>query len=88
LIRGDEDVVLAVDGRPECVDDARHPFLAERDRVATTGHYEDCEDIQHEIPDARVWMGFHFRNSVEQGEKLANHVAHWALDHYFKPTRS
>ena len=40
-----------------------------------------------QIVDARVWIGFHFRNSVEQGRKLANDVAEWALDRYFQPSR-
>ena len=35
--------------------------------------------------DARVWIGFHFRNSVEQGLKLGNNVADWTLDRYFQP---
>jgi hypothetical protein len=51
----------------------------------TTRVYNNVEDIQNEIVDARVWIGFHFRNSVEQGEKLGNDVAAWSLDHYFQP---
>ena len=38
-------------------------------------------------PDARVWIGFHFRNSAEQGLELGNDVADWALDHYFQPVK-
>ena len=53
--------------------------------LTTTRHYDNVEDIQHQIPDARVWIGSHFRNSVTQGEKLGNKIAHWELDRYFKP---
>ena len=42
-------------------------------------------DMQDQVVDARVWLGFHFRNSVEQGEKLGNNVADWELDRYFQP---
>ena len=47
--------------------------------------YDTVDDIQHQIPDARVWIGFHFCNSVEQSLKLGNDVANWTLDRYFKP---
>jgi hypothetical protein len=38
-----------------------------------------------DLVDARVWLGFHFRNSVQQGERLGSHVADWELDHNFTP---
>jgi hypothetical protein len=44
-------------------------------------------DIQEQVVDARVWLGFHFRNSVEQGEKLGNDVARWELKQYFESVR-
>jgi hypothetical protein len=53
--------------------------------IATTRHFDTVQDIQQQIPDARVWIGFHFRNSVEQGLGLGNDVAGWALDRYFQP---
>jgi hypothetical protein len=56
--------------------------------LTTTRHFETVHDILAEIPDARVWIGFHFRNSVDQGLKLGNQVAGWALDRYFKPVTS
>ena len=43
------------------------------------------EDIQNQVVDARVWLGFHFRNSVVQGEDIGNDVARWELHQYFKP---
>jgi hypothetical protein len=53
--------------------------------LTTTQHFNTVEDIQNQVVDARVWLGFHFRNSVEQGEKLGNQVARWELRRYFKP---
>ena len=55
--------------------------------LTTTQHFDTVNDIQKQVVDARVWLGFHFRNSVEQGEKLGNDVADWELDRYFQPTR-
>ena len=54
--------------------------------LTTSRQYDNVRDIQHEIVDARVWIGFHFRNSVEQGEQLGNDVAQWDLDQAFQPT--
>jgi hypothetical protein len=53
--------------------------------LTTTQHFNDVDDIQDQVVDARVWLGFHFRNSVKQGEKLGNDVASWELKRYFKP---
>ena len=55
--------------------------------LTTTQHFDSVQDIQDQVVDARVWLGFHFRNSVEQGEKLGNDVADWELDRYFQPVQ-
>ena len=39
--------------------------------LTTTQHFNTVSDIQNQVVDARVWLGFHFRNSVEQGEGSA-----------------
>jgi hypothetical protein len=44
--------------------------------------------MQHQIVDARVWLGFHYRHSVEQGVKLGNDVANWELENYFEEVHS
>jgi len=56
--------------------------------LTTTQHFENVDDIQDQVVDARVWLGFHFRNSVEQGNRLGNDVAKWTLKRYFKPVHS
>ena len=51
--------------------------------LTTTQHFDTARDVDRQVVDARVWLGFHFRNSVEQGERLGDHVADWELDHFF-----
>ena len=56
--------------------------------LSVTQHFKTVNDIQKQEIDARVWIGFHFRNSVKQGEKLGNNVAGWELDRFFQPSDS
>jgi hypothetical protein len=56
--------------------------------LTTTQQFNTVHDIQSQIVDARVWLGFHFRNSVEQGLGVGNQVADWELDRFFKPVHS
>jgi hypothetical protein len=53
--------------------------------LTTTQHFNTVNDIQKQVVDARVWLGFHFRNSVKQGEKVGNNVADRELDRVFRP---
>ena len=53
--------------------------------LTTTRHYDTTKEITDEIENARVWIGFHFRNSVEQGLGLGNEVAAWDLARNFQP---
>jgi hypothetical protein len=53
--------------------------------LTTTQHFGTVNDVQKQVVDACVWLGFHFRNSVEQGEKLGDQVADCELDRYFQP---
>ena len=52
--------------------------------LTTSQHFDTVEDMQKQIVDARVWLGFHYRNSVEQGVKLGNDVAKWELKNFFQ----
>jgi hypothetical protein len=56
--------------------------------LTTTQHFDNVEDVQKQVIDARVWLGFHFRNSVKQGVALGNDVAKWELERYFQPVHS
>jgi hypothetical protein len=50
-------------------------------------HYADPAVIQADIINARVWNGIHFRSADVAGVAIGVHVANWALDHYFAPTK-
>ena len=56
--------------------------------LSVTQHFKTVNEIQKQEIDARVWIGFHFRNSVKQGERLGNDVAGWELGQFFQPTDS
>jgi hypothetical protein len=56
--------------------------------LTTTQHFDNVEDVQKQVIDARVWLGFHFRNSVKQGVGIGNDVAKWELERYFQPVHS
>jgi hypothetical protein len=53
--------------------------------TGTTRHYARVQDLTHEIVDARVWGGLHYRGSVEAGVAIGREVAHWTLHRYFRP---
>ena len=55
--------------------------------TGTTRHLPTLADLEQDIVNARTWTGFHFRHSSEVGVRLGERVAHWALQHYFHPTR-
>lgn len=56
--------------------------------LTTSRVFNDVQELQKEIVNARVWAGLHFRNSGEQGENLGNDVAGWDLSHAFQPSGS
>jgi hypothetical protein len=53
--------------------------------LTTNRVYNNVQDIQNQVIDARVWIGYHFRNSVVQGENLGNDVAKYDLGQAFQP---
>jgi hypothetical protein len=55
--------------------------------LTTTRHFQTVGDIDSQIIDARVWIGFHFRSSVSAGLDVGNQVASWTLKRYFRPVR-
>jgi hypothetical protein len=52
--------------------------------LTTTRHFATAQDLNNQIIDARVWIGFHYRTSVVAGESLGDSVADWALQRYFQ----
>ena len=51
--------------------------------LTVTQHFNTVSDVQKQVIDARVWLGFHFRNSVKVGVDLGNDVAKWELKNFF-----
>jgi len=47
--------------------------------------YATVGDLETQLVNARVWIGFHYRHSVIAGENIGNSVAAWTLDRYFLP---
>ena len=54
--------------------------------TGTTRHFTHVNDLVRDIQYARVYIGYHWRNSGEVGSRLAERVARWSLEHYFRPT--
>jgi VCPO second helical-bundle domain len=48
-------------------------------------HFDMANDLRHEIIDARVWAGFHYRFSDVAGVVLGRQVAKFDLKHAFLP---
>jgi hypothetical protein len=53
--------------------------------LTTSQHFATVQDLDSQVVDARVWIGFHYRSSVVVGEGLGTAVADWALQRYFLP---
>jgi hypothetical protein len=54
--------------------------------LTTSQTFATVEDLDTQLVNARVWIGFHLRNSVTVGENLGTAVANWELQRYFLPT--
>ncbi|HEX9100341.1 MAG TPA: vanadium-dependent haloperoxidase [Candidatus Dormibacteraeota bacterium] len=53
--------------------------------LTTTRTYATEADLDSELVNARVWIGYHFRNSVLRGEDLGHSAAAWSLQRFFLP---
>jgi PAP2 superfamily len=56
--------------------------------LSTTRTYATVQELDAELVNARVWIGFHFRNSVLAGDALGHSVASWAMQRYFQPAEN
>jgi hypothetical protein len=50
-----------------------------------TRHYRRFRDVVEEVNNARVWAGFHFRYSQEDGTRLGRRVARFVVRNCFQP---
>jgi len=50
-----------------------------------TRHYDRFKDVVQEVNRARVWAGFHFRNSDQEGCTLGRKVGRFVVENFFQP---
>lgn len=53
--------------------------------LTTQQTFASVSDVQTQLVNARVWIGFHYRTSVVNGGSLGNSVAAWSLARFFLP---
>jgi hypothetical protein len=53
--------------------------------LAATRHFDTATELRDEIIDARLWGGLHYRGSSAAGVDLGRKVAHYDLNHAFRP---
>jgi len=50
-----------------------------------TRYYNEFSEVVAEVNNARVWAGFHFRYSQEDGSKLGRKIARFVVRNFFQP---
>ena len=50
-----------------------------------TRHYKRTREVVEEVNNARVWAGFHFRYSQEDGSRIGRKVADFVARRFFQP---
>jgi hypothetical protein len=48
-------------------------------------HFDTADELRSEIIDARLWAGLHYRFSSEAGVRIGGKIAHYDLNHAFRP---
>jgi len=61
------------------------PFTLDSRVTHTTRTYTQLQGVIKDVDLARVLVGFHFRNSDQQGTTLGRKVGRYITDHYFQP---
>jgi hypothetical protein len=62
------------------------PFSLDSLVTGQTRHYDRLKDVVKEVNNARVWAGFHFRNSDNDGSALGRKVGRFVVQRFFRPT--
>ena len=55
--------------------------------VRTERTYDRLNAIMHDVTNARVWAGLHWRHSMRHGAQIGRHVAAHVSRHFFRPVR-
>lgn len=61
------------------------PFSLDSRVTGTTRGYDRFHEVVKDVNWARVLVGFHFRNSDQEGSKLGRAVSRFVIDHLFQP---
>jgi hypothetical protein len=61
------------------------PFSLDSLVTGETRYYDTPEDVVQEVDRARVWAGFHFRSSDQEGSVLGRRVGRFVTRHFFQP---
>lgn len=61
------------------------PFSLDSRVTVATREYDRLHDVVKDVDWARVLVGFHFRNSDEQGSSLGRKVGRYVAGHFFQP---
>ena len=54
--------------------------------TGTSRHYDTAASLDEETMNARIWLGFHFRRAMTDGNRLGHDVSNYGITHYFEPT--
>jgi hypothetical protein len=54
--------------------------------TGTTRHFDRVDNLERDIEDARVYIGYHWRTAGEVGSRLGEQVVRWSLKHFFRAT--
>jgi hypothetical protein len=61
------------------------PFTLDSRVTGTTRHYNRFHEAVKDVNQARVLVGFHFRNSDQEGSSLGRKVSNYVVQHLFQP---
>jgi hypothetical protein len=61
------------------------PFTLDSLVTGETRSYRRLRDVVPEVNRARVWAGFHFRSSDQEGSSLGRKVGRYVSEHFFQP---
>jgi hypothetical protein len=50
-------------------------------------HFNDVQDLQDEVGNARIWGGIHYRSAVEDGITIGKKTVNQVLNHHFQQSR-
>jgi hypothetical protein len=61
------------------------PFSLDSLATGETRYYDTLKDVVQEVNRARVYAGFHFRSSDQEGSALGRRVGRFVVHHFFRP---